>query len=159
MKTIISSVLLCLLLMLPIVSRADAEPNALIIERSDGWTYTYLLKKRPLITFEGNTMLINGELLCDVADISSYRFEYVREDGVAAVGDREIQIVRIALNQYKLSGLEPGETVRIFSLTGRIMTIQNATSDGEINVNLCDFAHGMYIIQLSDSKTIKIIKK
>ena len=57
-----------------------------------------------------------------------------------------------------LSGLKPGESVSVYSISGKLMLLEKASAQGNLTISLSSLTQNMYIIK-TISKTFKVSRK
>jgi hypothetical protein len=145
--------LLLVMLLLPMLADADAQ---IVIKQKGGNETVLKLSTNPVITFEGENMVV----ACDVIQISiplGDIDDYVVSDGTTAIEPVTTQ-PRFTRGHVIFSGVAAGSPVYIHTLDGKVVGKQAADASGKADVSLENLPKGAYIIN-SQNNSIKVINK
>ena len=146
--------LLLVMLLLPILARAD---DAQIVIKQKGGNETVLkLSTNPVITFEGERMVVASDVIqisIPLDDID----DYVVSDGTTAIEPVATQ-PQYTRGHVIFSGVAAGSPVYIHTLDGKVVGKQVADASGKADVSLENLPKGAYIIN-SQNNSIKVINK
>ena len=146
---------LSLLLFLSALS-AYAEDAQLIIKQKSGNETVLELSSNPIITFEGEDMVVTNDVttfIVPLSDVDDYVFN-------TTPTNIQRQVIEPTLHGSHLifRGLPHGAEVNIYSVDGKRVGTQNADGIGSADVDLSKFPKGTFIIGTSKNR-IKIINK
>lgn len=141
------------------------DVHYLIISLTDGSESKFALADNPVITFNGDTLLItcaSDELSVDLNGIKDYRFSVeqvsTRIDRPSVTPNGGEVRPTIAFGEAKFSGLEAGTRVMVYTIEGKAITTVKASADGEALVDLRSLPKGIYILR-TPTKSFKIYNK
>lgn len=140
------SVLLCGMTLAAL--SASAGDVAMKVTLTDGQTTTFVLEKRPSVTFDGQEM----NIACDGVSTSFVRTEvqdirFAEESGVADLV-KNSEVIR-----YINGTLEaPGNEIEFYSLDGRLV------ARGYESVSTADLESAVYVVR-AGKQTLKILVK
>lgn len=138
--------------------------TTLRIEYVDGADYTTALSVVGRWEFtDGKFILVStsGEVLAEKANVYDVRRVVFKSDDTPT----DVENMEAELAVYPnptqdvvyVNGLESGETVRIYSLEGRLLMSEVAQGDGRVQFNVASLAEGTYLLQMG-TEIVKIIK-
>lgn len=138
--------------------------TTLRIEYVDGADYTTALSVVGRWEFtDGKFILVStsGEVLAEKANVYDVcRVVFKSDDTPTDVENMESELAvypNPTQDVVYVSGLESGETVRIYSLEGRLLMSEVAQCDGRVQFNVASLAEGTYLLQMG-TEIVKIIK-
>ncbi len=157
--------LLLLLFAVMSIGYSMAE-TTLRIEYLDGAELTTALSVVGRWEFtDGKFILVStdGEVLAEKASVYDVRKVVFKADLGPTVGsdDATVQLTVYPNPTQDLlfvDGLTEGETVRIYSLEGRLLMSEVALQGGLVQLNVASLAEGTYLLQMG-TEIVKIIKK
>ena len=155
--------LLIPLFALPSAMRAD-EQHALIISFHEGEPVAIVLADKPCATF------INGSLLVETAsfsatylrsDIAGFHFDWYdpTTTDINDVGEDMVRIVFTDKNHVDILGIDPTTPVTVYDINGRRMETYATCHSYGIAIDLTAYPVGIYLININNTQTFKIIKK
>ena len=138
--------------------------TTLRIECVDGADYATALSVVGRWEFtDGKFILVStsGEVLAEKANVYDVRRVVFKSDDTPT----DVENMEAELTVYPnptqdvvyVNGLESGETVRIYSLEGRLLMSEVAQGDGRVQLNVVSLAEGTYLLQMG-TEIVKIIK-
>lgn len=138
--------------------------TTLRIEYVDGADYATALSVVGRWEFtDGKFILVStsGEVLAEKANVYDVRRVVFKSDDTPT----DVKNMEAELTVYPnptqdvvyVNGLESGETVRIYSLEGRLLMSEVAQGDGRVQLNVASLAEGTYLLQMG-TEIVKIIK-
>ena len=147
-------ILLFVLMLLPMVAIADDAQ--IIIKQKSGNETVLKLSTNPVITFEGERMVVASDVIqisIPLDDID----DYVVSDGTTAIKPvaKQPQYTR---GHVIFSGIVSGSPVYIHTLDGKVVGKQAADASGKVDVSLESLPKGTYIIS-SQNNSIKVVNK
>lgn len=133
------------------VSAMNAAEKALSVELKDGQSATWLLNKKPIITFNADEVIINAEnasTTYDRSEVARMSFTDENPGGVNdVISDSDI-VYRYSENIFSC----PGHDITVFGISG------TAVAAGRDCVSLESLPAGVYIVRAA-AQSFKIIKK
>ena len=147
-------ILLFVLMLLPMV--ASADDAQIVIKQKSGNETVLKLSTNPVITFEGERMVVASDVIqisIPLDDID----DYVVSDGTTAIEPVTTQ-PRFTRGHIIFSGVAAGSPVYIHTLDGKVVGKQVADASGKADVSLENLPKGAYIIS-SQNSSIKVINK
>ena len=148
--------LLGLLLWLFGITAMYADNATIVIKQKGGVETVLKLSTHPVITFEGDVMVITNDVTSftiPLADIDDYTVE-----------EEPTGISRVTVNPQFANGrvvfdnLAVGVPVYVYAMDGRIISLQSADASGKAEVSLDGLPKGAYIISSGNIK-LKVINK
>jgi hypothetical protein len=160
-----------LLMILPLLLGAMmtvAETNLIITSAETGTDLPYALSSIGKISFAengsfGQTIYLYNPSGDEIAhrNLSSIAKIYFKEGTIDAVEDVNTSVVRVYPNPtaetIHISGLQAGQTVRIYTLQGQMLTDLNVKSE-ETEVDVRALPNDSYLLQIG-SEVFKLIKQ
>lgn len=138
--------------------------TTLRIEYVDGADYTTALSVVGRWEFtDGKFILVStsGEVLAQKANVYDVRRVVFKSDDTPTDVENMESELAVYPNPTQdvvyVNGLESGETVRIYSLEGRLLMSEVAQGDGRVQFNVASLAEGTYLLQMG-TEIVKIIK-
>ena len=147
-------ILLFVLMLLPMV--ASADDAQIVIKQKSGNETVLKLSTNPVITFEGENMVVASDVIqisIPLDDID----DYVVSDGTTAIEPVTTQ-PRFTRGHVIFSGVAAGSPVYIHTLDGKVVGKQVADASGKADVSLENLPKGAYIIN-SQNNSIKVVNK
>jgi hypothetical protein len=146
--------LLFLLMLLPMLASADEAQ--IVIKQKSGNETILKLSTNPVITFEGENMVVASDVIqisIPMGDID----DYVVSDGTTAIEPVATQPL-YSRGHVIFSGVAAGSSVYIHTLDGKVVGKQVADASGKADISLENLPKGAYIIS-SQSNSIKVVNK
>lgn len=145
-----------ILFLLLIAVGSYADEAKITIKQKSGNETILQLSTNPVITFEGEDMVITNDfsrIFVPLADIDAYTVN----DGTAGISPVTSK-PQFAKGHVVFSGLPKGSSVNVYSLEGKCVVKQKADSSGYADVSLESLPKGTYVVSASNS-SIKVINK
>ena len=169
-KKFLSLMALTVALLLPAQLRADTEQTVevqyLVIEETDGTTSQFALTDAPLITFNGDQLVVTSagdELSFALSGVKNYHFD--KEEITTAIDDAPVapnangeSTPTIAFGEAKFSGLKEGTRIVVYTAEGRMVSSATAGRNGDVSINLRSLPQGIYILR-TPSNSYKIYNR
>ena len=147
-------ILLFLLALLPMLAIAD---DAQIVIKQKGGNETVLkLSTNPVITFEGENMVVASDVIQISIPLNDID-DYVVSDGTTAIEPVTAQ-PQFTRGHVIFSGMAAGSPVYIHTLDGKLVAKQAADASGKADVSMENLPKGAYIIT-SQNNSIKVVNK
>lgn len=154
MKTL--RTLLAALLFLPLASMAQSQ---LAVKLADETLVRFLLTDKPVITFEGEQLLIKS----DAAEASYARAdvaEFYFEAAGTGIGQATANSLNVSyLNNETLCVEGSNEALKLYDLQGRMLRAHLNQAGNQQTLSLKGLPAGSYLVKISKQQTIKIFKK
>ena len=136
--------------------------QGIIVELSSGEKMEYRLKDHPKMTYDGQTI----KLTADGVSLSYTPSEITKvttgevDDVSNGIEELKSSTGEISINTgfVRLSGFQPNESVRVYSMDGKIRTNYQTLADGSLVISLSNLPLGISIIKVN-KETIKITKR
>ena len=132
----------------------------LVVETKDHVKTTYMLARKPEVTFEGNDLRIvswDADVTYNLADILRFTYETKSVTGVTELRE-DPATIGYEDGQLVISGIKAGAPVGIYSLDGKLVKQLTAERSGSFRISLTSLPQGMYIVK-ADNITYKIMKR
>lgn len=151
-KKIVSTLLMCLCWF---ASQAQ-NSTSIIVKQKGGNETIFDLTTNPVITFEGENMVIVNSFTSITIPIDDIE-DYVISKTATEISELVLQ-PQYTRGHVIFTGIANDAVVNIFTIDGKAVAIQEADSSGIVDVNLDSLPKGMYIIRVSN-KSIKVFNK
>lgn len=149
--------LLALLCLFPAIS-VMAE-HVLVIELQNGTTQSFVLSKKPVVTFNGTKLYVNSQDASFDEDRSNIKdFHFVLYDAIGDLEENEIRFVRLGTN-VQIQGLtESDKPICVLDMAGRITSAAINVNGTQAEIVLERLPKGVYIIKLGNKQSIKVTR-
>lgn len=151
-------------MLLPFISQlAKAEDtDCVVVEFQDENTIVYRFTDKPHIFFEEN----NVRILSSTSVDATYPFDQVKK---VYFSSERVEVSRPKENSdaitfdfcssdiVKVSGLRNKDSVGVYTAGG--MLLKRYSGNDNIEIDLSNYEKGMYIINVNNNKSFKIIRK
>ena len=147
---------LLLLLFLFVATATYADDAQIVIKQKSGNETILKLSTNPVITFEGEKMVVASDVIqisIPIDDID----DYVVSDGTTAIEPATTQ-PQYTRGHVIFSSLVTGSPVYIHTLDGKVVGKQAADASGKADVSLENLPKGTCIIS-TQNNSIKVINK
>ena len=145
---------------------ASHDGDVLRVVFSDGREFGYLLKNKPVVTFDSEHVLIKSEDVEMTFDEYSYkdiaRIDFV--DSATSSIDEDlsissyVQITYLDGENVFISGVNEKSKFNIFGLDGRQYKVPFQLNGNQLNISLAPLERGVYVIRI-DNNSFKIRRK
>jgi len=138
-----------------------ANNKLLVVETTGGEKVSFELATAPVITFEGQVMLITTSTQSqsfEIANVAQYYFDDIPV-GVQAVRQETLRIRYAGGDDVVILGLQPADNVSLYAADGRAMPAAVSYNGQGAVISLAALQQGVYIISANNSKTVKIYKR
>lgn len=152
--------LLCLLSLFFLFSAIPVmAEHVLVIELQNGTTQSFVLSKKPVITFNGSKLYVNSQDASFDEERSNVKdFHFVLFDAIEDVTENEMRFVRLGTN-VQIQGLKEGDKpIRVFDMAGRATSALITTNGSQAEVILEGLPKGIYIINIGNKQSIKVTR-
>lgn len=137
--------------------------HELVVELENGSTQSFVLSKKPVVTFSGSKLLIEVpeevSLEKELSEVKGFHFGLIDENAIEGVAENEIRFARIGSN-VQIFGLENSDmSISVFDMEGRQATATVRKNGSQADVILDRLPKGYYIIKVGNVQSIKVYKK
>ena len=149
-----------MLLVMLMATSAKAESVKYLVLNSGGEETVIALADEPVMTIEESILKVTvaGEekLSADLSQGLSYKF--LAEDPTAIQEVLNKETSRLELGHVYIAHAKAGETVRVFTVDGKLVASQRINGEGTADIDLTTLGKGLYIVK-SAKTSIKVMNK
>ena len=149
-----------MLLVMLMATSAKADNVKYLVLNSGGEETVIALADEPVMTIEESILKVTvaGEekLSADLSQGLSYKF--LAEDPTAIQEVLNKETSRLELGHVYIAHAKAGETVRVFTVDGKLVASQRINGEGTADIDLTTLGKGLYIIK-SAKTSIKVMNK
>ena len=149
-----------MLLVMLMATSAKADNVKYLVLNSGGEETVIALADEPVMTIEESILKVTvaGEekLSADLSQGLSYKF--LAEDPTAIQEVLNKETSRLALGHVYIAHAKAGETVRVFTVDGKLVASQRINGEGTADIDLTTLGKGLYIVK-SAKTSIKVMNK
>ena len=149
-----------MLLVMLMATSAKADNVKYLVLNSGGEETVIALADEPVMTIEESILKVTvaGEekLSADLSQGLSYKF--LAEDPTAIQEVLNKETSRLELGHVYIAHAKAGETVRVFTVDGKLVASQRINGEGTADIDLTTLGKGLYIVK-STKTSIKIMNK
>ncbi len=149
-----------MLLVMLMATSAKAESVKYLVLNSGGEETVIALADEPVITIDEGVLKVTvaGEekLLADLSQGLSYKFSEANPTAIEDVLDDESS--RLEQGHVYIVHARAGETVRVFTVDGKLVASQRISNEGTADIDLTALGKGLYIVK-SAKTSIKVMNK
>ena len=147
-----------MLLVMLMATSAKADNVKYLVLNSGGEETVIALADEPVMTIEESILKVTvaGEekLSADLSQGLSYKF--LAEDPTAIQEVLNKETSRLELGHVYIAHAKAGETVRVFTVDGKLVASQRINGEGTADIDLTTLGKGLYIVK-SAKTSIKVI--
>jgi hypothetical protein len=149
-----------MLLVMLMATGAKADNVKYLVLNSGGEETVIALADEPVMTIEESILKVTvaGEekLSADLSQGLSYKF--LAEDPTAIQEVLNKETSRLELGHVYIAHAKAGETVRVFTVDGKLVASQRINGEGTADIDLTTLGKGLYIVK-SAKTSIKVMNK
>lgn len=149
-----------MLLVMLMATSAKADNVKYLVLNSGGEETVIALADEPVMTIEESILKVTvaGEekLSADLSQGLSYKF--LAEDPTAIQEVLNKETLRLELGHVYIAHAKAGETVRVFTVDGKLVASQRINGEGTADIDLTTLGKGLYIVK-SAKTSIKVMNK
>lgn len=149
-----------MLLVMLMATSAKADNVKYLVLNSGGEETVIALADEPVMTIEESILKVTvaGEekLSADLSQGLSYKF--LAEDPTAIQEVLNKETSRLELGHVYIAHAKAGETVRVFTVDGKLVASQRINGEGTADIDLTTLGKGLYIVK-SVKTSIKVMNK
>ena len=149
-----------MLLVMLMATSAKADNVKYLVLNSGGEETVIALADEPVMTIEESILKVTvaGEekLSADLSQGLSYKF--LAEDPTAIQKVLNKETSRLEQGHVYIAHAKAGETVRVFTVDGKLVASQRINGEGTADIDLTTLGKGLYIVK-SAKTSIKVMNK
>lgn len=149
-----------MLLVMLMATSAKADNVKYLVLNSGGEETVIALADEPVMTIEESILKVTvaGEekLSADLSQGLSYKFLAEVPTAIPEVLNKETS--RLELGHVYIAHAKAGETVRVFTVDGKLVASQRINGEGTADIDLTTLGKGLYIVK-SAKTSIKVMNK
>ena len=149
-----------MLLVMLMATSVKADNVKYLVLNSGGEETVIALADEPVMTIEESILKVTvaGEekLSADLSQGLSYKF--LAEDPTAIQEVLNKETSRLELGHVYIAHAKAGETVRVFTVDGKLVASQRINGEGTADIDLTTLGKGLYIVK-SVKTSIKVMNK
>ena len=149
-----------MLLVMLMATSAKADNVKYLVLNSGGEETVIALADEPVMNIEESILKVTvaGEekLSADLSQGLSYKF--LAEDPTAIQEVLNKETSRLELGHVYIAHAKAGETVRVFTVDGKLVASQRINGEGTADIDLTTLGKGLYIVK-SAKTSIKVMNK
>ncbi|MBS7364372.1 MAG: T9SS type A sorting domain-containing protein [Paludibacteraceae bacterium] len=143
------------------IMSANAALQYMTIELKNGKKFSFLLKENPVITYQNDRLVINGDESTSYS-IDGVKNYYFTEDNQSAVKNasadfQALRIVSLDENTIKVENASVGVVAILFNINGSIVATSATNNEGEVEISLPN-QKGVYLLNIG-AQSLKLIRK
>ena len=173
-----------MLLLLTAASSWALEETILVVELKDGTNLNYWMSQSPTLGLNGDKLeiivyevtypdpenptpdsgMINPEpstLTYQVEQVKNFHFEKSVFNAIETPSAEEpaISIKQMDGQMVTISGTVVSDRIRLYTIDGRMVQTYIASDNGETSISISALEKGIYIIQVNENVSFKILKQ
>ena len=155
---VILSLLLC---MFYTTSMASNEGDVLMVKMKSGDLYKFHLSERPVVTFwPDGIKIVSSDFSAEYKDVQKIYFEEYTTDVTLPqdVQANEMTFTYLDGHTVQIDGLKGNTAIRVFTLEGKMMSLDIERQVNSIKVDLAAYPKGIYIIRCN-KHSFKVTKR
>ena len=141
----------------------EEKGYTLVVKLNDGSEEKYVLKERPEAWMQGTRLRIESTTMSTAYERTDIeKFYFLDKDGnpsgIKAVAEAETSLTvrQLSNGRLQVSGLADDDAVRVFDLSGRLLTTVKSDGSNSLSIDLSQQPKGVYIININNKRTIKL---
>lgn len=156
--------LLGLMLMTPMAANAtdgDTDVDMLVLKMTDETTKEFMIADKPIITFENDKLKVTSQSVTtdfDQAAVAEFYFQkYDPATGITAAQGKFFSFTYNDNANIVVAGTT-AKKATLYTVDGKLIKAQKI-ANGTATINLADCQSGVYVLNLENEQSFKIIKK
>ena len=144
----------------------QGEYTTLVVEMNDGSSVNYILSPKPQISMGEETICITtGDNGMEVTypDAQVKRFSFRAFDPVkieeTELPENVLRVKYVNGQSVVISGTAATDRIALYTLNGQQMQGGISVADGETTIDIASLPKGVYIINVSNKQSFKILKR
>jgi len=146
-----------------VVAPQEEKDYTLVVRLKNGHEEKYLLKDRPSAWPSGSKLNIGTTTLSasyERTDIEEFYFLDKNGNSSSikdiAQNEPDLTVRQLSQGRLQVDGLEDGGIVRVYDISGRLLNTMKTDGVSPVSIDLSQQPKGVYIININNSRTIKI---
>ncbi len=139
-----------------------AKDYLLVIDFTDGTNMSFALAKKPIITFADQRIRVSvgsRSSEFEISDVVNFHFKEDPSDIRSPRVDNEYTIIWQGDDQIVVSNATPDTLIRLYGIDGTMYSSQVNANGDRIEISLAALPKGIYLLNINNSRTIKINRK
>ena len=144
----------------------QGEYTTLVVEMNDGSSVNYILSQKPQISMGDQIVrIITGDNGMEVTypDAQVKRFNFRAFDPVkieeTVLPEKVLKVKYVDGQSVVISGTEATDRIALYTLNGQQMQGGISVANGETTIDIASLPKGVYIINVSNKQSFKILKR
>ena len=144
----------------------QGEYTTLVVEMNDGSSVNYILSQKPQISMGDQIVRITtGDNGMEVTypDTQLKRFSFRAFDPVkieeTELPEKVLKVKYVDGQSVVISGTEATDRIALYTLNGQQMQGGISVANGETTIDIASLPKGVYIINVSNNQSFKILKR
>lgn len=144
----------------------QGEYTTLVVEMNDGLSVNYILSQKPQISMGDQIVRIttgdNGmEVTYPDAHVKCFTFRAFDPVKIeeTELSEKVLKVKYVDGQSVVISGTETVDCITFYALNGQQMQSGISTADGETTIDITSLPKGVYIINVSNKQSFKILKR
>lgn len=157
----IFAMLVLLLCMVTSPSMASNEGDVLMVQMKSGDLYKFHLTERPVVTFwPDGIKIVSSDFSAEYKDVQKIYFEEYTTDVTLPQDVQANEMIFTYLDGHtvQIDGLKGNTAIRVFTLEGKMMSLDIERQVNSIKVDLAAYPKGIYIIRCNNH-SFKVTKR
>ena len=139
-----------------------AKDYLLVIDFTDGSEMTFALAKQPVISFSDQLIRIkvgSRSSEFEMSDVANFHFKEDPSDIRSPRMDEDFKLLWQGEDLIVISNATPNAVIRLYGIDGTIYSSRVNAYGDRIDISLSDLHKGIYILNINNSRTLKINRK
>lgn len=149
-----------MLLVMLMATSAKADNVKYLVLNSGGEETVIALADEPVMTIEESILKVTvaGEEKLSAGLSQGLSYKFLAEDPTAIQEVLNKETSRLELGHVYIAHAKAGETVRVFTVDGKLVASQRINGEGTADIDLTTLGKGLYIVK-SVKTSIKVMNK
>lgn len=139
-----------------------AKDYLLVIDFTDGTDISFALAKRPILSFSDQKLSISVEIQkseFDLSDVVNFHFKEAPSDIHSPRVDDIYTIIWQDDDHIVISNATPDTLIRLYGIDGTMYSSLVNANEDRIDISLAALPKGIYLLNINNSKSIKINRR
>lgn len=136
------------------------EIEKIVVELTNDNLYVYKLSEKPVVTFDDNSVKVASSVASATyvrSEVKNFHFGDATVTDIQSVSKKQITLTYLDNENVSITG-EGLQGVTLYNAEGKLLDQPQVQADG-VSVSLKGYAPGVYILNVPNHTTYKIIKK
>lgn len=139
----------------------DASVDLLVLKMADASTKEFKLSEEPIISFADGKLVVTAQTVTtdyEQSDVTEFYFK--KQDPSTGIDAQVANLFSFTYNDnaHVVIAGSKAQTVALYTVDGKLVKSQKVV-DGAVTVDLTACSAGIYVLNLENEHTFKIIKK